>query len=161
MSMTWFIKSVHVLEVGSLPSKRSLGWLANVCARRPTCWSSNDGIPRHIPQRQWLELPQSTRSLILEDRTKGGDKGVCYENRVVPTGLGSFFPLYPAPRRWAKMARPCRGWDLKILCHRPDRRIRFVTEAIAAGAVEEICCHLPDRRMSFVTDSKARVFVRH
>jgi hypothetical protein len=28
------------------------------------------------------------------------------ENWVVPPGLGSFFPLFPALKRWAKFVRP-------------------------------------------------------
>jgi len=28
------------------------------------------------------------------------------ENSVVPTGLESFLPLYPALKRWAKLGRP-------------------------------------------------------
>ena len=32
------------------------------------------------------------------------------ENSVVPPGLESFFPLFPALPRWAKLDRPLPGW---------------------------------------------------
>jgi hypothetical protein len=32
------------------------------------------------------------------------------ENGAVPPGLSSFFSLFPALKRWAKLARSCRDW---------------------------------------------------
>src|ERR1017187_9935679 len=43
------------------------------------------------------------------------------ENWVVPPGLGSFFPLFPALKRWAKFVRPSGAVILELFVP-PDRQ---------------------------------------
>ncbi len=44
------------------------------------------------------------------------------ENSVVPPGLESFFPLFPALKRWAKLGRPSGAGCSAIPFHRVRRK---------------------------------------
>jgi len=55
------------------------------------------------------------------------------ENSVVPPGLESFLPLFPALKRWAKLVSPLRGWIL-------PRMKRLVTIAILLIVVVLTAC---------------------
>jgi len=39
-----------------------------------------------------------------------------WEKSVVPPGLESFVPFFPALPRWAKLGRPSRGLDSRAFC---------------------------------------------
>jgi hypothetical protein len=47
--------------------------------------------------------------------------------------LNSFLPLSPAPKRWAKLIRPCRGWILRRF-DPPGYPKRVLTHTLKAPA---------------------------
>jgi len=48
---------------------------------------------------------------------------------IVPPGLASFLPLFPALKRWAKLGRPYGNGSLELVFHRIARK-RVLTHTL-------------------------------
>src|SRR5208282_1554966 len=64
------------------------------------------------------------------------------ENWVVPPGLSSFFPLFPALKRWAKLVRPPPGLDSRSLRSTGLPKNQFSRTHLRASDFEELAASL-------------------
>jgi hypothetical protein len=60
------------------------------------------------------------------------------ENSVVPPGLKSLFPLFPALKRWAKLGRPS-GAEFPFASFHPSVRKQVFTHTLKRCSIQTKC----------------------